>query len=638
MNKEREFDMLENADEKTVELLAEIPVLTKEEKERMLVMSKKKLDMMKRENNITFNSGEDQVSGVERYSRPKWRRFAAMAACLALVGGIAGTVFVIGKSGKKSDKDTTPMATVTTDGTETPTSPAQTSTLIGEGEREIPYLTDAELLEVAKKGMENFNMFQSMAYGYGVKVDENDKFAFGVPDDNGKLHDYFRVTDERFSTKEELYSFAEGYFAGQLLDLYKDPAFFTEKDGKLYYKYNGKDTISVVKYEGEPEISNYDGTGFAAVVPVNWNDEEKTLKLSFSCTDNKWYISAFDIIYAPTSDDAERMLGYLSRLEELSSCSGVYCDPDVKKEVKVSDEVTYIYCKVLDDPNATDFKNSLGDIQSWVEYVCTGDMLERYRNICFETEESKYPVFMEFDGELYQKLSGKGSLFDYCALPRIENVTSDSYDIVVLSREPGIIVKDLRVTVIRDGGIWKLSSYEFDESSAHEPTADEAEQIDRYTLSENAIYSIRHLQNIAGGGILTDTSDEKIVRATGAGVHYYRVIENGGSQSIQDFIREIDTFSAGAFHDELMQKINGDVPMYQEIDGKLYCCQNGSYWNYNDIRYVDSTLNSSTGEFTVKANLTDSGEPKTMIIKGKKDTDTGTLQITEYTITDRFAN
>lgn len=61
MKENREFDMLENANDNEVEFLAKIPVLTKKEKERMLKMSKNKLNKMNRESNI-----EKQVSGVEQ--------------------------------------------------------------------------------------------------------------------------------------------------------------------------------------------------------------------------------------------------------------------------------------------------------------------------------------------------------------------------------------------------------------------------------------------------------------------------------------------------------------------------------------------------------------------------------------------
>ena len=46
MKDKREFDMLENADDKEVELLAEVPVLTDREKERILKKSKRKLEFL----------------------------------------------------------------------------------------------------------------------------------------------------------------------------------------------------------------------------------------------------------------------------------------------------------------------------------------------------------------------------------------------------------------------------------------------------------------------------------------------------------------------------------------------------------------------------------------------------------------
>ena len=95
MKENREFNMLENADDKTLDLLSEVPVLTKEEKERMLAMSKKKLARMNRESNINTHNDEYQVSGVERYKKPKWHTFASIAACLLLVGSIGGTMFAL---------------------------------------------------------------------------------------------------------------------------------------------------------------------------------------------------------------------------------------------------------------------------------------------------------------------------------------------------------------------------------------------------------------------------------------------------------------------------------------------------------------------------------------------------------------
>ena len=90
MKEMRGFDMLDNADDKTVDLLSEVPVLTKEEKERMLAMSKKKLDTMNRESNINISNDEVEVSGVERYKRPKWQMFTSAAHFLLILGGSGG--------------------------------------------------------------------------------------------------------------------------------------------------------------------------------------------------------------------------------------------------------------------------------------------------------------------------------------------------------------------------------------------------------------------------------------------------------------------------------------------------------------------------------------------------------------------
>ena len=67
MRKDQGFDMLENADDRTIERLSEVPVLTEKEKERILKMSKDKLKRRYRTENI-----EAGVSGVETYRRPKW--------------------------------------------------------------------------------------------------------------------------------------------------------------------------------------------------------------------------------------------------------------------------------------------------------------------------------------------------------------------------------------------------------------------------------------------------------------------------------------------------------------------------------------------------------------------------------------
>ena len=90
------FDGLFNdIDKKTAQWLSEdYPVLKDEQKERLYAMSKRKYNI----NDIP--EGETvEVSGVERYRRPKWYKFAGAAAAVVLVAGIGGSIAFISRSG-----------------------------------------------------------------------------------------------------------------------------------------------------------------------------------------------------------------------------------------------------------------------------------------------------------------------------------------------------------------------------------------------------------------------------------------------------------------------------------------------------------------------------------------------------------
>ena len=100
----KENDLFINIDDETVDELAQdFPVLTDEEKERMYTMSERKYNITD-STNTDFNT-ETEVSGVERYKRPKWRT-ASIAASLALLIG-AGSFggYNISKQLKNGEND-----------------------------------------------------------------------------------------------------------------------------------------------------------------------------------------------------------------------------------------------------------------------------------------------------------------------------------------------------------------------------------------------------------------------------------------------------------------------------------------------------------------------------------------------------
>ena len=100
----KDNDLFMNIDDKTIDELAQdFPILTDEEKERMYTMSERKYNIT---NNINTDfDTETEVSGVERYKRPKWRT-ASIAASLALLIG-AGSFggYNISKQLKNGDND-----------------------------------------------------------------------------------------------------------------------------------------------------------------------------------------------------------------------------------------------------------------------------------------------------------------------------------------------------------------------------------------------------------------------------------------------------------------------------------------------------------------------------------------------------
>ena len=97
-------DVFSDIDDKTAERLsAGYPVLDGRQKERLYAMSKRKYE-------INAGNGSNEVSGVERYSRPKWYKAVSIAAAAVLVvAGIGGSTALISRYGR-SPADSTGAA------------------------------------------------------------------------------------------------------------------------------------------------------------------------------------------------------------------------------------------------------------------------------------------------------------------------------------------------------------------------------------------------------------------------------------------------------------------------------------------------------------------------------------------------
>ena len=91
-------EIFDNADEVTTDRISEkYPALSDSEKDRLFAMSKRKYNI----NNNNEYKNVNEVSGVERYSRPKWHKAVSVAAAAVLaVGGIGGGMALISRNGQ----------------------------------------------------------------------------------------------------------------------------------------------------------------------------------------------------------------------------------------------------------------------------------------------------------------------------------------------------------------------------------------------------------------------------------------------------------------------------------------------------------------------------------------------------------
>ncbi len=482
MKEKREFNMLENADDRTVELLSGVPVLTDEEKKRMLAMSKKKLDKMNRESNIYMNNEGAEVSGVERYNRPKWQTFASVAACFVLVGGIAGTVFALGRNGKDSSKKeniatvvpTTEASTEST--TEILTIPVTTVPATTEPDNIVPELTEEELVKIASEGIRDEFYIDDILTGFSVDIDENDKIRYGVfsvdSGDSGEIP-FYRVIDSRFESIDDIKALAADYLTDPLItdrfaDIFGISPLFIEKDGKLYTS-QSMYLPATVEFISDPAITGYDGTTFYATATVDTGRGTEgdvcTLCYQFAFVDGKWKVCGLDVVDSYNGTDSETEAGLpnadlaidiledLRVLDHLGAGSGVEVENDISKTIVTDEGFEYVYYKVSDDFASENFKNSIEDIKSWVDRVVTGEAREYYKWICDEENA----MFREFDGDLYYMYGLSETFYRWFGEPQIKNVQNGSFDILVKSYCTDSMVMDLTVNVVKDGYGWKIN-------------------------------------------------------------------------------------------------------------------------------------------------------------------------------------
>lgn len=258
--KNNDFEIFDNAGDDMIEKIAEdYPVLTDEEKERMFAMSERKF-------NIAESKGEAEVvSGVERYKKPAWHRYAAMAAALVLVfGGIGGTFF-LGRRMVKSAPEKTPAAQTEETAPGTTNEPASDAAIVtGDTSSEAttqPVTQDSAVTvpgedrdAIAAQLVENYRTFSEFfLFGSGFEM-SNDPIGIRTAynDNQDSFMSYaVKITDPSVQSEDDLRAIAEATWTSGMADRIMRDTFagdLTEKiengliqagDLKTFFIYNG---------------------------------------------------------------------------------------------------------------------------------------------------------------------------------------------------------------------------------------------------------------------------------------------------------------------------------------------------------------------------------------------------------------
>ncbi|WP_303804913.1 hypothetical protein [Ruminococcus flavefaciens] len=473
MKEMRGFDMLDNADDKTVYLLSEVPVLTKEEKERMLAMSKKKLDTMNRESNINISNDEVEVSGVERYKRPKWQIFTSAAACLLLLGGIAGGTYAVSrKSGAPSQQLTEVEATTADSQTEHDILPT-----------DAVEMSNEELQSIAKQLLENAETLDTLAGGIpvGFEFKSSDPKAVLIDDIKGVSYKQIEGIDSLDEIRELINdTFAEPIileFEYKLFDG-ETPAFI-ERDGNILF--TDKVTGHRFYFEGEPEITrNEDGSGFSMVINNKSNSGSGQVNFMVAKVDGKYRINNYSASMGYTasdenlSEEADPMaIAYQAKIALNEALQAAFrSDVEVDKNDCMADESlenifdtddenaqelfdewaeTYAYFYRVTDPRFT----SMDDVVDYISERICGD----YRDTLINNDIKG--GYCEKEGQLYcLKRNGisHNVPFDFTTKTLIADKT-DSSMIVKTSFILDGEEKNMDIQLYLIDGKWKIARY-----------------------------------------------------------------------------------------------------------------------------------------------------------------------------------
>ena len=190
----RSDDLFNDIDKNTAQWLSEdYPVLKAEQKERLYAMSKRKYNIhdIKEDNAL-------EVSGVEKYRRPKWYKGASIAAAaVLLVAGIGGSIGFISRNGHAPSAEVEESITETTEAV---------TEEVTEAVEETAPAEEVDADAIAKELTDDWMKCLFDIHGRTLEVDRSAVVTKTITSYGGDeiTRDFYRVTDKRYPTWEDL--------------------------------------------------------------------------------------------------------------------------------------------------------------------------------------------------------------------------------------------------------------------------------------------------------------------------------------------------------------------------------------------------------------------------------------------------
>ena len=299
------FDgLFSNISDKTAGRLSEeYPVLKDEQKERLYAMSKRKYNI-----NETIDNNGSEVSGVEKYRRPKWYNSASIAAAaVLLVAGIGGSIAFISRNGHSPAADVDSSIAETTEAVT-----EEVTEEVTEIAEETSAAEEVDANAIAKELTDAYRDFVCDLHAGNLEVDKENLVTKTVVYPSGVEYqrEYYLVTDPRYPTWTDIEKRCYEIFdakLGQVIldnslcdkeeDINCDTFMYTTDNGYFIEKSVHDDSNGPFDWDEDDVNVKTDENGNIITVRhrsgFNGDGEKYTVETDFTITntENDWRIS-----------------------------------------------------------------------------------------------------------------------------------------------------------------------------------------------------------------------------------------------------------------------------------------------------------------------------------------------------------